>query len=227
MNSEVGAWLAKLDDEGQLVSGFGNAGFAIEDLGQEADPSGEINDIAVQPDGRIVVIGSSFPATDTKSQLIVARFTAGGDLDPSFGDGGVFTLDPTVGDDEGEALSVLPDGKVLVAGFRGNQRHLAPAADPGRPARPELRQRRPDRRQRSPRADIAEGLAVQPDGRPVIAGAAENPGSGLPNSSPAASPGPNRSRSARSRPGNAATAGPRRSSAPAPPTSSRAPGRPT
>ena len=36
--SEVGAWLAKLDDEGQPVSGFGNAGFAIEDLGEEAGP---------------------------------------------------------------------------------------------------------------------------------------------------------------------------------------------
>ena len=119
MNPRSGRGWPSSTTKANLVSGFGNAGFAIEDLGEEADPSGEINDIAVQPDGRIVVTGSSFPATDTKSQLIVARFTAGGDLDPSFGTGGVFTLDATGGYDEGEALSVLPDGKVLVAGFQG------------------------------------------------------------------------------------------------------------
>ncbi len=176
--SEVGAWLAKLDNEGNLVGGFGNAGFAIEDLGQEADPSGEVNDIAVQPDGRIVVTGTSFPETDTKSQLIVARFTAGGDLDPSFGDGGVFTLDATVGYDEGEALSILPDGKVLVAGFRGTSDSWLLRLTAGGQLDPSFGTGGQTIAAVSPEADIAEGLAVQPDGRPVIAGAVEAPAGG-------------------------------------------------
>ena len=94
--------------------------------GRKRTPPGRSTTSRSRRDGRIVVTGSSFPATDTKSQLIVARFTAGGDLDPSFGTGGVFTLNATAGYDEGDALSVLADGKVLVAGFRGH--HQTPGS---------------------------------------------------------------------------------------------------
>ncbi len=174
--SQQGAFLAKLDSEGEPVAGFGTAGFAVQDLGEEADPSGEITDIAIQPDGRIVVAGSAFPATNTKSELVVARFTAGGQLDPTFGSGGIFRLDATAGYDEGRALSLLPDGRIVVAGFNGTRDTWILRLTPNGQLDPSFGTGGQTVASASPMEDGAEGLAIQPDGRPVIAGAAETPG---------------------------------------------------
>jgi uncharacterized delta-60 repeat protein len=176
--SEAGAWLAKLDSEGQLDTGFGSAGFAIHNLGGEPSPTGEFTDIAIQPDGRIVATGSSFPSTDTKTQLIVARFTPGGQLDPSFGLGGVFTLDATGAYDEGLALSILADGKILVAGIRDSSDTWLLRLTPGGQLDPTFGSGGQAVASASPGYDFAEAIAVQPDGRPVIAGGAESASSG-------------------------------------------------
>ncbi|HEY7256055.1 MAG TPA: hypothetical protein VH476_05170 [Solirubrobacterales bacterium] len=176
--SEAGAWLAKLNSEGELVNGFGTAGLSIHDLGQEEEPSGEFNDIAIQPDGRIVATGSSFPATDTKTQLIVARFTSNGELDPSFGTGGVFTLDATAGYDAGEALSILPDGKILVAGLGGTADTWLLRLTPDGQLDSSFGSGGQTILSGIPGEDYAAGLALQPDGRPVTVGEGETASKG-------------------------------------------------
>jgi uncharacterized delta-60 repeat protein len=82
-------------------------------------PSGWVYDgieaEAVQPDGKIVVAGKG--ADSVASHGFVARFTASGALDTSFGTGGVF--DFTSGGFESpdlEAIAIQPDGKIVVAG---------------------------------------------------------------------------------------------------------------
>ena len=50
--AEQGAFLAELDAEGNLVSGFGTGGVAVENLGSAPFPSGLITDLKVLPDGR-------------------------------------------------------------------------------------------------------------------------------------------------------------------------------
>ena len=72
-----------------------------------------INAIAVQPDGKIVVVGSSGGAD---SQVMVARFNANGSLDSAgFGTSGVFTLNPTTGTDYANAVALQTDGSIVVA----------------------------------------------------------------------------------------------------------------
>ena len=176
-SSEKGAFLAELDANGNPVSGFGQNGLALHDLGTRLEPSGGVEDLEVLPDGRILAAGWA-EAGPNDEQLVVARFTPSGELDPSFGEGGVFRLNPTPADDEGFALAVLPDGKILVAGVRGEG--LPPSFNTGDTWLVRLT---PEGRldpsfgnggqavaSASPAKDAAFGLALQPDGRAVIAG---------------------------------------------------------
>ena len=74
--------------------------------------------IALQSDGRILVAGSSNePPPLTSLDLVVARFTAGGQLDPTFG------VDGVVVDQKQNNLATdvipLPDGRILVTSTNG------------------------------------------------------------------------------------------------------------
>ncbi len=171
--ADNGAFLAELDANGEPVAGFGTAGIAVHDLGTDLQPSGEIFDLGVLPDGRILATGASVTGSNDE-QAFVARFTPSGELDPSFASGGVFLSNPTPVDDELSSLEILPDGSVLVAGSRGEGGGVGDtwlfrltangqldgsfgsggesiaSAVPGR--------------------DEAFGLALQPDGRAVTVG---------------------------------------------------------
>jgi len=74
------------------------------------------NDAARQPNGDIVVVGDAENATDTVNEFALARFTAAGTLDGSFGAGGKVTtsfggvLNPAT------AVLVQPNGDILVGG---------------------------------------------------------------------------------------------------------------
>jgi uncharacterized delta-60 repeat protein len=71
------------------------------------------NDVAVQPDGRIVSIG--YVATRTSYAIQVARMNANGTLDTTFNGTGTATL--TFGTQGfGEKVALQPDGKILVGG---------------------------------------------------------------------------------------------------------------
>jgi uncharacterized delta-60 repeat protein len=178
--STLGAFLLKLTDAGALDPDFGSGGIAIHDLGSAAVPSGRIVDIQRLPDGRILATGASAAPGGARTELFVARFTAGGDLDATFATGGVLRRDPTVADDEGSALSVLPDGKIVIAGFRGLEGpsgsdvwllRLRPdgALDPNFGSGGETTA------SAVPSDDGAYGLAIDPLGRAVIAGDAFDP----------------------------------------------------
>lgn len=68
------------------------------------------NDIAIQPNGRIVFTGSSGGDTAT------ARILANGALDSSFNSGGVVITPIYSANNEGDAVLIQADGKILVAG---------------------------------------------------------------------------------------------------------------
>ena len=82
--------------------------------------------LAIQPDGRILVIGVTNHSTSylTPSQWVVARLTEDGALDPTFGQGGIAIFDPPFGganDGNDRPLDVIvrPDGSIWVAGQWG------------------------------------------------------------------------------------------------------------
>ena len=76
--------LLRLNPDGTVDSSFGNDGFASANFGGSTE---EISRIALQNDGRIVVVGQS-NARGT-AETMFARFEANGELDESFGTGPV------------------------------------------------------------------------------------------------------------------------------------------
>jgi len=103
--------LARYNADGSLDATFGQAGQVTTAFDQEA--GGEA--MALQPDGKIVVVGWSGAPYDRPSDIALARYNADGSLDITFGLGG--TLTTTYGDESrGNALALQPDGKIVVAG---------------------------------------------------------------------------------------------------------------
>jgi uncharacterized delta-60 repeat protein len=98
---------------GALDTGFGGGGEATAAFTNFINTP---NDAALQPNGDIVVVGDAQNATDTVNEFAVARFTAAGTLDGSFGAGGKVTtsfggvLNPAT------AVLVQPNGDLLVGG---------------------------------------------------------------------------------------------------------------
>ena len=76
-------------------------------------PGGDtVHAIAVQPDGKILAVGSS----GSKAEWALARYDADGSLDSTFGEGGIITTDITSNEDEAFAVAIQIDGKIVVAG---------------------------------------------------------------------------------------------------------------
>src|SRR5688572_3164280 len=100
-------------DAGVLDPAFGDEGVAA----IAADTSSaRLTDVAITPDGRIVMTGTS----RGDGTLNVARFHANGVLDPTFGDGGRATSQ-IGGDALVLAAAVQPDHKIVVVGQRDEQ----------------------------------------------------------------------------------------------------------
>ena len=71
----------------------------------------QTGDVAVQPDGKIVVVGNSY------GDFVVARYSANGSPDTSFcGDGILQASFQTNYNDEAESVAIQTDGKIVVAG---------------------------------------------------------------------------------------------------------------
>jgi uncharacterized delta-60 repeat protein len=105
---------------GQLDPTFGDAGQVTTDFGSTND---EARAVAVQPDGKLVAAGVAWPEPDRLPKFALARYTAQGKLDPSFGDGGMVVtnlLGESYDYAEARALVLQPDGKIVVAGGAHN-----------------------------------------------------------------------------------------------------------
>jgi uncharacterized delta-60 repeat protein len=79
----------------------------------------EINAMALQEDGKIVVAG--YASGPNNADLALARYLPDGDLDPSFGDHGILK-DDLGGGDGASAVAIQSDGKIVVAGISDHTR---------------------------------------------------------------------------------------------------------
>ncbi|MGH8973075.1 MAG: hypothetical protein ACRD0C_07700 [Acidimicrobiia bacterium] len=111
--------VARYLPDGNLDRAFGQRGTIRTDLG----PSGEwLSSLALQPDGGIVVAGTS------GSSFALLRYLADGRPDPGFGAAGVVTAGPAIG--SARAVVLDPAGRLMVAGERlvvDSQRQVAVA----------------------------------------------------------------------------------------------------
>ena len=101
---------------GALDTSFGNGGKVTTAIGSSTDIG---NSVAVESDGKIVVAGYSTGA-DGYADFALARYTAAGALDASFGSGGKVITPVSSNDDHGYSVAVQSDGKIVVAGYSSN-----------------------------------------------------------------------------------------------------------
>ena len=96
---------------------FGNAGVVLFDAGASFGTSDYAYAVAVQPDGKILLAGSSATSSLASSvSAIVVRFQSNGAVDSSFGTNGVARNMFTNSENDFNGLAVQTDGKVVAVG---------------------------------------------------------------------------------------------------------------
>ncbi len=182
----AGLWLARFMPDGTADPTFGTNGRVpvvfTGGFGEEA------NGLALQPDDKLVVVGRA--RAGTRYDMAAVRHNADGTLDTGFGVAGLSTVNPylsvrpedgTVLNHQANRVMIVPDGTIYMAGVAGwrdlqvvNHVNFAVARlladgsiDTGfggdGSAAPVTNG-----------SDVAYGLALQSDGRLVVAGAANN-----------------------------------------------------
>ncbi|MFN2504874.1 MAG: delta-60 repeat domain-containing protein [Acidimicrobiales bacterium] len=113
--------LARLSAAGELDPTFGDGGRVLTPLPPSAHPYSYVNALAVQPDGKIVAVGTARETrfSNSRTRSVVARYATTGALDPTFASGGAWVNDGDEGD-EGEGMAVAIDaaGRIVVGGAR-------------------------------------------------------------------------------------------------------------
>jgi uncharacterized delta-60 repeat protein len=106
--------LARYNSDGSLDSTFGNGGTATTDFfGTEDD----VFSVLIQPDGKIVAVGSANDPADFYDFAAV-RYLSNGTLDTTFGVGGRVSTDfGRRGFDRAHSAALQADGKIVAAGF--------------------------------------------------------------------------------------------------------------
>lgn len=108
--------LVRYNPNGSLDSGFGTAGVVSTDFFGTENMA---TSVAIQADGRIVVAGRTHDGIGRRFAL--ARYSADGSLDASFGTGGKVTTSFFGFDNGATGVAVQADGKIVASGW----------ADPG------------------------------------------------------------------------------------------------
>lgn len=103
--------VVRYNADGSLDQTFGSGGYAINGLGTA-------NALILQPDGKIVIVGTVLVFREG-SDFVVARFNADGTPDQTFGTGGRITTSFTSGLNSGDRAiwgALQTDGKIVVSG---------------------------------------------------------------------------------------------------------------
>jgi uncharacterized delta-60 repeat protein len=164
--------LARLTPDGSLDPTFGGDGKVVTNVTPSYDWA---NGMALQPNGKIVVVGS-LSAGSTNGKIGVLRYRSDGSLDPTFGKNGIVRADPTPTYDDGMAVGVEADGQIVVAGGAGfagpNERFVMLAFEHNGTLDPTFGGDGMVKTDLTPGSDIPFGLAIQSDGEIVVAGGA-------------------------------------------------------
>jgi Domain of unknown function (DUF5122) beta-propeller len=143
-------WTSRVEADGEPATGFGVDGMLIDSSFNNGDEVFAL-DLLELRDGSIMVTGSFGPPLSTHPTPFVAKYTAAGQPDPTFGNGGVI-LPANVA----FRLAELGDGRVLATGLLINGLPAAIARDGALVA--------------SPPVGIANQLIQRPDGAIVAPG---------------------------------------------------------
>ena len=164
--------MARFNSDGSLDASFGSNGIVVTDVGG-ADTGWNM---AVQPDGKILLSGQAGRGNHQASSFAVVRYKKNGKIDSSFGNHGKAIVEFSGGFDEARAIALQPDGKIVLAGEADLNRADSPFAitrfnsdgsldfdfGSGGKVRTNFFGNR----------NQANGIAIQSDGKIVVAGSA-------------------------------------------------------
>jgi uncharacterized delta-60 repeat protein len=109
----VGLQMARAVD-GDLDPTFGTGGMVMTDLGRSTDLA---NAVAVQADGKLVVVGQTYKNNDYSDEdFVVTRYNTDGTLDTTFGSRGRVRTDFPGLAAVPSSVVIQADGKIVVAG---------------------------------------------------------------------------------------------------------------
>ena len=153
-----GALDTTFDDDGKLTTGIvwtSNTGCAV----------------AMQPDGKTVLAGQLYDGKTVA--FAVLRYNVDGSLDATFGGDGEITTTVGPGDAAGRSVALQPDGKIVVAGFSqnsGNYDFTVVRYNPDGSLDPSFDGDGKVITAIGPGDDVGQSVALQPDGKIVVAG---------------------------------------------------------
>jgi uncharacterized delta-60 repeat protein len=104
--------VARYNNDGSLDTSFDSDGMVTTPVGSGLD---EAYSIAIQSDGKIVVAGKT---QGSNADIALVRYDTNGTLDTTFGGvDGIVIQDVNTAHNEGNAVAIQSDGKILVTGY--------------------------------------------------------------------------------------------------------------
>ncbi|MEZ5047521.1 MAG: T9SS type A sorting domain-containing protein [Chitinophagaceae bacterium] len=112
--SEYDIFLIRYNNDGSLDTTFDNDGMLTQDIGYHDDAYA----IALQNDGKIVVVGASYDTINISlgKNIAITRFLQNGRLDSTFNGNGKVFIEATTQADYANAITIQSNGKIVVAG---------------------------------------------------------------------------------------------------------------
>lgn len=107
-------WVMCHNEDGSVDSSFGINGIVTTDFGGDDVTNG----LAIQPDGKIVVSGTTTQAN--RSNFVIARYLSDGSLDSSFGQEGKRNIVFPEGNSSIASIALHNDGRIVLAGNLNN-----------------------------------------------------------------------------------------------------------
>ncbi len=172
--------LARYDADGSLDTTFGGDGKVLTRFRN----GGQARAVDIQANGKIVAAGGQVPEVD---RFEVARYRPDGTLDPTFGGDGKVTTNMGRGEEEATGVAIQANGKVVAVGYTDMPHEFGDTFGPGKFALARYRvdgtldagfggDGRVKTRFGRTGSSAAEDVAIQADGRIVVAGHASGRG---------------------------------------------------
>ena len=162
--------LARYNPNGSLDTTFGGDGKVTTDFTPNADYA---YGMAIQADGKIVAAGDA-GATNADGKFAVARYNTNGSLDTTFGGDGKVTTDLTSYPDDGLAMAIQADQRIVVVGGAGfgapNEKFGLVRYNPNGTLDTTFGGDGKVTTDFGPKPDVVFGVAIQSNGRIVAAG---------------------------------------------------------
>ncbi|MEK7254298.1 MAG: hypothetical protein AAB316_06100, partial [Bacteroidota bacterium] len=105
--------LVRLLANGTPDPDFGNNGIATSNILNKPDGASSLK---ILPDGKLLVAGYIFDGVSGDDDMAVYRFHSDGELDDSFGNGGIASIDFFTSEDRAFALHLDTEGRIMLAG---------------------------------------------------------------------------------------------------------------